>query len=191
MNKATVIADAGPLIAMGRISHFSLLASVLGKIIIPQAVADECLAEIAKPGAHEIQRAINRKDVEIYKNPAIHTYQKWLDLLGPGESAAIMLASQLKTGLLIDEKLGRHVARKVNIPLIGTAGVLLLAKQKKYIPEVAPLITALKIQGYYFSATLEKEILLRAHESCKAKIEAIIKEDEAYGKINTKTSLFE
>ena len=95
-----MIADAGPLIAMGRISHFSLLASVLGKIIIPQAVADECLAEIAKPGAHEIQRAINRKDVEIYKNPAIHTYQKWLDLLGPGESAAIMLASQLKTGLL-------------------------------------------------------------------------------------------
>lgn len=75
-----------------------------------------------------------------------------------------MLASHLKAGLFIDEKLGRQVARKLDIRLIGTAGLLLLAKQKKYISEIAPFITALKSQGYYLSTTLENKILHRANE---------------------------
>ena len=164
MGNVTVIADTGPLIAMGRIDQISLLSMVLGNIIIPQAVADECLVEMSRPGAREIQRAVDENRIAIHKNPAIHTYHKWLDVLGPGESAAIMLAYQLKTGLLIDEKLGRQVARKINIRLIGTAGVLLLAKQKNHIIEVAPLINALKSQGYYLSAALEKEVLSQANE---------------------------
>lgn len=164
MSNTTIIADAGPLIAMGRINQLSLLSSVLGQIIIPQAVADECFTELSRPGASAIQTAVTVGHIRVLQNPAIHTYQKWLDLLGPGESAAIMLASELKTGLLIDERLGRLVAKKINLKFIGTAAVLLLAKQKNHIPKVAPLITALKSQGYYLSATLEKEVLFQAGE---------------------------
>jgi predicted nucleic acid-binding protein len=64
-------------------------------------------------------------------DPAIHQYQNIFDILGPGEATAIILASQLKAGLLIDEKLGRKAAQKMNLHIIGTAGVLLLAKEKK------------------------------------------------------------
>ena len=161
---SSIIADAGPLIAMGRIGHISLLSQLLGKLIIPQAVADECFSERSRPGAREIQQAVNENRIEIHQNPAMHTYQKWLDVLGPGESAAIALAVQFKTGLLIDEKLGRSVAKKMNIQFIGTAGVLLLAKQKKYVPMITPLIAALKLQSYYLSAALEKEVLMQADE---------------------------
>ncbi len=149
---------------MSRIHQIPLLSTVLGDIIIPQAVADECLIEISRPGAREVQRAIDENRIIIHKNPAIHTYHKWLDLLGPGESAAIMLASQLNIGLLIDEKLGRQVAKKMQVRFIGTAGVLLLAKQKKYLTEIAPLISALKSQGYYLSSLLENEVLHQANE---------------------------
>ena len=39
-----VVADAGPLIAFGRIGKLDLLSQVLGRILMPKAVVDECLA---------------------------------------------------------------------------------------------------------------------------------------------------
>lgn len=87
------------------------------------------------------------------------------DVLGKGEASAIILASQLKAGLLIDEKLGRKVARKMQLPIIGTAGVLLLAKEKNLILEIAPLIFELKKSGYYLSEELINTVLIRAQEA--------------------------
>lgn len=163
-NKKIIISDAGPLIAMGRIKHISLLSETLGDIIIPQAVADECLHDLSKPGANEIQHAIQKCRIYVHKNPPTHTYQKWSDLLGPGESAAITLAVKLNAGLFIDEKLGRQVAINMNLRIIGTAGLLLLAKHNGIIPNVRPILTALKQASYYLSAALEKEVLLQANE---------------------------
>lgn len=69
------------------------------------------------------------------------------------------MACELHAGLLIDEKLGRNAAIKFHLSIIGTAGVLLLAKKKKLIPKIAPLINELKENGYYLSKELIKEIL--------------------------------
>lgn len=154
MANKIVVADASPLIAFGRIKLLSLLSKTLGTIIVPEAVVRECLADISRPGANAIQNAIDKKIIKPHINPDTHHYQDLLDVLGIGEATAIVLASQLQTGILIDEKLGRNAAKKLNLSVIGTAGVLLLAKKKKLINKISPLIFELKNTGYYLSAEL-------------------------------------
>jgi predicted nucleic acid-binding protein len=159
-----IIADSGPLIAFGRTKHLSLLADTLGEIIAPRQVLNECLSNTAMPGAREISRAIEKKIITPHDDPQNHQFQDLVDILGPGEAAAIILASQLKIGLLIDEKLGRQTAKKMNLNIIGTAGVLLLAKEKNLIKKIAPLIQELKNAGYYLSEDLIESVLKRADE---------------------------
>lgn len=162
--KKTVVADASPLIAFGRINLLSVLSNTLGMIIIPQTVADECLADITQPGADQIKKAITKKLIKIQPDVKTNEYYELLDILGKGEAAAIALALKLKAGLLIDEKLGRNAAKKLHLKIIGTAGVLLLAKQHKLITKVSPIIQDLKNSGYYLSTELMKEVLIRAKE---------------------------
>lgn len=60
MNKI-IVADAGPLIAFGRITHLTLLVETLGEIIVPNQVLNECLFNVSLPGAREISEAIDKK----------------------------------------------------------------------------------------------------------------------------------
>lgn len=164
MANKTIIADAGPLIAFARIKHLSLLTDTLGEIIVPQQVLNECLSNSTQPGAKEISAAIDKKLITSYKITNEHQHENLFDILGAGEASAIILASQLNAGLLIDEKLGRQAARKMNLRIIGTAGVLLLAKEKQLIKNVAPFIHELKNTGYYLSNKLIETVLNHAKE---------------------------
>lgn len=163
MNKI-IIADAGPLIAFSRIKSLSLLVETLGTVIAPISVLNECLVNPAQFGAKEISEAITKKLIKPHDNPDIQHHKDLFDMLGSGEASAIILAMQLKTGLLIDERLGRKAAIKMSLKIIGTAGVLLLAKEKKLIKKVAPLIHELKNTGYYLSKELINSVLIRAKE---------------------------
>ncbi len=158
------MADASPLIALARIDLLPILVKTLGSIIIPKSVADECLQDPLRPGAIGIQNAIQKKLIRVHSDPITKQFAQLQMLLGSGESAAIALALTLHTGLLVDEKLARTAATKLNIKIIGTAGVLLLAKKKKLIPKILPLIKQLKKSGYYLSDSLIKEVAKIAHE---------------------------
>ena len=159
-----IVADTGPLIAFARIDRIDLLAKLFGAIIIPQAVADECLIEKHRPGAIVIQQAISEKVVQIYSNPPPTELADLTDILDIGEAAAIKLAFINKCPLIIDKKLGRAVATKLQIKIIGSAGILLLAKQKKVIPLIKPVLLKLKNESYYLADHLINEVLVRAGE---------------------------
>jgi predicted nucleic acid-binding protein len=136
-----IVADAGPLIALGRINQIESLTALFGRIIIPQAVYREITYNANKADVKVISLAIKNKQIEI-ASADIETDKllEFLSILDEGEAAAIYLAKERNLPLLIDEKLGRGIAQKANITIIGTAGVLLLAKKKGVIPAVAPLI---------------------------------------------------
>ncbi len=164
MSNSIIIADAGPLMAFGRLDFLPVLANTVGPIIIPESVADECTKDNRLPGAQAIQTAIHNQIITIHTAPIAQQSSQLSSLLGPGEAAAIALAIELHAGLLIDEKLTRSVARKLNLKVIGTAGILLLAKQKKLISAVLPIIQELKKTGYYLSDTLIEQIAKIASE---------------------------
>lgn len=164
MAKKIIIADASPLIAFARIKRLSLLAETLGEVIAPHSVMKECISNPSMPGAREIVDAMTKQLIVSYPDPDTTNYQNLFDVLGQGEATAIILASELNAGLLIDEKLGRRTAQQMNLNVIGTAGVLLLAKKNKLIKKVEPLINELKQSGYYLSKELIKSILIHAKE---------------------------
>jgi predicted nucleic acid-binding protein len=69
--------------------------------------------------------------------------------LGPGEQQAIALAYELKTLLLIDDRLGRTAARRLGLPITGLAGVLIQAKEANLIPAVLPILDEVRWRGYW------------------------------------------
>lgn len=85
--------------------------------------------------------------------------------LDKGEASAIALALELQNSIvIIDEKKGRKVARSLDLEVIGSLKVLLIAKQKGVIARVYPLIQELTKQNFRFSAALVKEALAEAKE---------------------------
>jgi predicted nucleic acid-binding protein len=66
--------------------------------------------------------------------------------------------------LIIDEKHGRECANRLNIPVTGTVGILLRAKQLGIISEVAPFLERLVNTNSWLSQSLLAEALTFANE---------------------------
>ena len=158
-----IISDSSPLIALGSIDQLSVLFQLFEQVVIPKIVADECLVDKTRPGAFAISQAIDGAFIQIHP-PFPANNNELFEVLDEGEAAAITLANSLCASLLIDEKLGRHVAKQLGVKIIGTIGILLLAKQKNLIPSVKPILTLLKNGHYFLSDQLIKEALMRAGE---------------------------
>lgn len=148
-----VVADSAPLIALAKIGQFQLLRSVYGSLGVPKAVNREVVSlGISRPGAAEVNEANWIQVFTVRDQTAVALLRQQLDL---GESEAITLAIQLgATSLLIDEAKGRRIAQSQGIPVIGTIGTLLLAKQRSLIGEVTPLLNELQMSGFHMSSGL-------------------------------------
>lgn len=66
-----------------------------------------------------------------------------------GEASAIAVAVELGAGVLIDDKAGRSVAARMGCPMLGTAGILVLAKRKGLVADVRSLLHRLRESGYF------------------------------------------
>ena len=87
-----------------------------------------------------------------------------LGLLDPGEAAAIPLADRLHATLLADDADARTVATQRGIPVIGTLGVLVAAKRRQLLSEIAPVIAHMESRGIFVSTRLREEVLRMAGE---------------------------
>ena len=159
-----IVADASPLIAFGRIKKLGLLFELLGTLVVPEEVLKECISDITKPGAHDIHLAHKDKIIQVMPGVLLEKICIFSNILDSGELHAISLAIQLNSGLLIDEKLGRSIAQKLNIKVIGTAGVILLAHRKKRIHSISSIVDELKSVGYYLSKGLIAELMKQSQE---------------------------
>lgn len=65
---------------------------------------------------------------------------------------------------MLDERKGRRSARALGLTVIGTAGLLILAKQEGRVLQVKPLLDQLERQGMYLGSHLRGEILEAANE---------------------------
>ena len=66
--------------------------------------------------------------------------------------------------VLMDERKGRRKLSQLNIPKIGTIGILLEAKQLGLIPKLKPEIENLQQTGFSISSSVVSEILKLAGE---------------------------
>lgn len=158
------VSDSSPLISLAAIGRLELFQSIFSSVVIPQAVYDEIMAGKERPGAQEIAQASwiqvqgikNRRSVkQLMKSAHLHV----------GETEAIVLSGELKAAyLILDDRAARKAAQRKRIPVMGTLGVLLLAKALKLISAVEPCLRELIGAGKYVDPAIYRDILLKAGE---------------------------
>jgi predicted nucleic acid-binding protein len=158
-----VVADSSPLIAFARSGHLELLRRVAGTIHVPHTVWQECVYDLSKPGAQCIQKAVSDGLITCLPDPGVPA-SLGVAPIDAGERAAIALAIEQQCPILLDERLGRIVARRHHIAVIGSAGILLAAKAHGLIPAVGPILKQWISFGYRLSSELMAEVLRRANE---------------------------
>ena len=167
-----VIADAGPFIALARVDRLALLPALFGEVVVTEAVKTELLAGVFAETAL-LKAALSARWCK--QQPKIATLAERSTklasnhLIGAGESSGIALAQYYGERatpalVLLDDARGRRAAQRLQIAMIGTAGVLLLGKQAELVSAVAPLLEALKRSGYFLSERLIKAALAQAGE---------------------------
>lgn len=147
-----VVSDTGPIIALAKANRLSILKELFIEVFIPPAVHKELFAKTGSEG-EQIERALNDfihvSHLETLEEPV----RLVLSDLDEGEKQAAGLASSMikEVVLLLDDKAGRQAASKLNIPVTGVVGILLLAKRKGLIRNVTEIIEEIRNNGYWLS----------------------------------------
>jgi len=121
------IINASPLIFLSRGGHLDLLRVFAKKIWAPEPVA----GEIRQRGTRDVTARAIEETAWLIPRPvtAIPTaITEWR--LGAGESSVLALALEHPgTEAIIDDLAGRKCAAGLNIPVRGTLGIVLVAKE--------------------------------------------------------------
>jgi predicted nucleic acid-binding protein len=156
-----VVCDCSPLIALSLCDSLDLLDKLFNKVVVPEKVYQEAAIN-GKPEACKISVWAQGK-IEKAANPGASRITHLN--LGKGETEAIALYWEKAADyLLIDEQKGRHIALTNGIKIIGSLGILLLAKKNGLIPALKPLLNTLSSSTIHVSDTLCQNILRLAKE---------------------------
>lgn len=159
-----VVANTTPLIGLAAIGRLDLLHELFGEIHIPQAVYDETVTSGHEEGSAK-QSVANAEWIHVAIVQDRLAVDVLLDEMDLGEVETIILAGEMKANwVLMDEKKGRRKLTQLNLPKIGTLGILLKAKQLGLIPAVKPEIERLQKSSFTISQTVVEEVLKQTGE---------------------------
>lgn len=158
-----IVSDTTPISELAKVGYLDLLPQLFNQVIIPQGVFYE-LQMGEHPATQLVKNLSWLEVIEVNNKQLVEDLQKSskLDL---GESEAIALAEEMEASqLLIDEKAARKVALARKLPLIGTMGILLLAKRRGLLNNVTEVLDLLRQQGTRISDRLYVQVLTLAKE---------------------------
>jgi predicted nucleic acid-binding protein len=160
----TIVSNTSPITNLAAVGQLDLLQQLYGNIIIPQAVYDEMASlGYTVPGTIEIQTLSWIQTQQVINRTLVTQLETEID---PGESEAIALAIELSANrLLIDDRQGRIAASRFGINTVGVLGILLVAKRRRLISSVKPVMDDLIAQaGFRVSNQLYADVLNAAGE---------------------------
>ena len=147
-----VISNSSTLIHLSSIGRLELLREFFGKIVIPQAVWEEVVAEgRGRAGAEEVRRARSEGWVEVStvsNEPLVRLLERDLDR---GEAEVIALAIERKADLvLLDESDARRIAELFDLRKTGIVGLLIRAKREGRISSLREELDRLRGEGGFW-----------------------------------------
>lgn len=155
----TWIVDTSPFVGLAKVGLLALLSADGRKVIVPDVVEREVLAGSVEDAAKKALR----------QGWGVRMTTPWLPLalaalkLDAGEAAVLAVALDNPGSLAImDDSAGRAAARELGIPVLGTVGVLLRAKESGHLAAVAPAVRALQSTGLFLPKTELLQTLLVA-----------------------------
>lgn len=155
-----IVSNASPLIVLLKTNKLSILKEVFQKVIVPKAVHEEITAKEHEKRIFKKIKWIETRNVQ--NKDMVTLLEK---LIGKGEAEALVLAKELKATLLMDDAKGRKYAKLLNVEVIGTLGLLKLAKNHGLISSVKDVINDMLAEGYYIEDKLIEKILKDVGES--------------------------
>lgn len=150
-----VVADTSPINYLLMIGQIDLLPRLFEQIIIPDVVRDE-MRDL--DGPRSLQQWIKQPPywLTIQVVPVLDESLKPLDR---GEQTAITLAQTLSADLLIiDERLGRRIAKERGLAIIGTLGILDDAANQGWV-DLSAAIAQLQQTNFRISRQIIQTIL--------------------------------
>lgn len=143
------VVNASPLIFLAGSDMLELLRVAARAVVVPRAVASEI--ERAGPADVTVQAIRGAAWLSIVDDPTVPpTIQSWG--LGEGESTVLAWANAHPgVEAIIDDLAARRCAAALGIPVRGTLGLVLVAKQRGHIPSARTLLEQLRNSGMYLS----------------------------------------
>jgi predicted nucleic acid-binding protein len=152
MPNQIIIADTSCLIALSNIEQLDLLYKVYKNVTITPEVQNEYGQKL--PNWISIEAVQDEKKISIFELE-----------LDKGESSAIALAIEKENSLLIiDEKKGRKIAKRMGLSITGILGVILKAKENNIIENAKPILDSLINEGFRISDKLLTKVLEKIGE---------------------------
>ncbi|GET39214.1 DUF3368 domain-containing protein [Microseira wollei] len=143
------VIDSSPLILLTKANLLSLLQMFYPEVLVPSAVA----TEIQQYGETDVTfQALTQTDwLVIVETPSVPEPIGACNL-DPGEAAVLAWAyNHPGTEAILDDLAARRCANSLNIPVRGTLGLVLTAKQQGKIPAARPVLEQLRQSGMYLS----------------------------------------
>lgn len=156
-----VISNTTPIISLLKVKKLELLKELYTELIIPEAVFDE----IEKGNRKNYYQDLRKIDwIRIVKIANSDSVDYFFDL-DKGEAEVLILAHEQNADLvIIDELAGRNYAKRLELNLTGTIGILLKAKEKKLISSIKSILKELQVKGSWINPKLVEKALTLADE---------------------------
>lgn len=156
-----VVVNASPLIVLLRSDQAELLPQLFSEIVIPEAVWQEVVM-----GGHRDRAALGlqaapwAQPTPVELSPRVTAWN-----LGVGESAVLTFALERPLyRAMLDDRAARRCARTLGITLLGTGGMLVLAKRRGLLQSISEGLEKLQQAGLWLSPEIITLLLKEAGE---------------------------
>lgn len=162
MPELCTISNTSPLLYLHLVKQLHLLPQLYGTVFVPPAVVSELQAG-AERGV-DVPKPTTLSWLHVMALASTASIPMVMDL-GRGEAEVIALGLENPNSrLILDDTLGRRIARLQNLQFTGTVGVIVKAKQNGLVAAVLPIIVALREAGLWLSVEVVTEVLHQADE---------------------------
>ncbi len=159
-----VVSNTTPILSLYKIGMLQLIKQLFAEISVPRAVYEEIsIYGRGMAGCDVIDKTKYIRVKDVTNKLAVNLLRSQLDY---GEAETIVLANEINADLLlIDEKKARRIAQANNQKIIGTIGLLQLAKEKGIVKNMKPLLDMLIHNGIWINGALYNMVLHNNNEA--------------------------
>jgi predicted nucleic acid-binding protein len=157
------IFNASSLILLTKIGRIELLNAEDVDVVVPMPVLEEVCPDLANP-ADPVVQAIGGAGWSVAPlSPVPESLNRWK--LDRGEESVLTVALENPgSEVVIDDRAGRRCAEAHGITLLGTVGLVILAKRFGRIAEARPIIEDLRRAGLFITDAVIADALKKAGE---------------------------
>ncbi len=140
------VINASPIIVLAKVGYLDLLFSESRTAVVPLSVVDEISKGPPSDPARQILEANYFNTISVTPDPDVLQWG-----LGSGETEVISHARQVGAVAILDDRAARTAANVLGVRVMGTLGVVLLARRENRISDAVSVLMTIRRHGLRLS----------------------------------------